>query len=76
MTSLAIAEQITQIILNNPIPQQSSTTEFDDYDVNPDIQEISQLIKELLPNCDIIEFDNNYIIICYQNKIINCRYST
>ncbi len=76
MTSLAIAEQIAQIILNNPVSQQSSTTEFDDYDINPDIQEISQLIKELLPNCNIIEFDNDYIIISYQNKIINCRYST
>jgi len=74
MTSLIIAHQIIGIILNNHNIYQSSITEFDDMESNPNVQEIADLIKQYLPNCEILETSEDYIMISYGNITIRCGY--
>lgn len=74
MASIIIAQQIIGIILNNYNIQQSSTTEFDDMEICPNIQEIVELIKQHLPNCEILETSDDYIMIRYANRTIRCGY--
>lgn len=73
MASIAIAQQIIGIIQNKCNILQSSTTEFEDTEVYPNIQEIVEKIKELLPDCEILETSDDYIIISYQKRIVRCR---
>ena len=73
MASIAIAQQIIRIIQNKCNLLQSSTTEFEDTEVYPNIQEIVEKIKELLPDCEILETYDDYIIINYQKRIVRCR---
>jgi len=73
MASIAIAQQIIGIIQNKCNLLQSSTTEFEDTEVYPNIQEIVERIKELLPDCEILETSDDYIIISYQKRIVRCR---
>lgn len=73
MASIAIAQQIIGIIQNKCNILQSSTTEFEDTEVYPNIQEIVERIKELLPDCEILETSDDYIIISYQKRIVRCR---
>ncbi len=74
MASIAVAQQIIGIILNNYSIQQSSTIEFDDTESCPNIQEIVELIKQNLPNCEILETSDDYIMISYANRTIRCGY--
>ena len=74
MASIAIAQQIIGIIQNKCSLNQSSTTEFEDTEVYPNIQEIVERIKELLPDCEILETSDDYIIISYQKRIVRCGY--
>lgn len=73
MASIAIAQQIIGIIQNKCNILQSSMTEFEDTEVYPNIQEIVEKIKELLPDCEILETSDDYIIISYQKRIVRCR---
>ena len=73
MASIAIAQQIIGIIQNKCNLLQSSTTEFEDTEVYPNIQEIVERIKELLPDCEILETSDDYIIISYQKRIVRCQ---
>jgi uncharacterized protein (DUF1499 family) len=73
MASIAIAQQIIGIIQNKCNILQSSTTEFEDTEVYPNIQEIVERIKELLPDCEILETSDDYIIISYQKRIVRCQ---
>ena len=73
MASFAIAQQIISIIQNKCSLNQSSTTEFEDTEVYPNIQEIVERIKELLPDCEILETSDDYIIISYQKRIVRCQ---
>ena len=73
MASIAVAQQIIGIIQNKCNLLQSSTTEFEDTEVYPNIQEIVERIKELLPDCEILETSDDYIIISYQKRIVRCR---
>lgn len=73
MASIAIAQQIIGIIQNKCNILQSSTTEFEDTEIYPNIQEIVERIKELLPDCEILETSDDYIIISYQKRIVRCQ---
>jgi hypothetical protein len=66
---IGFAEQMVNFIKNNHSSSTSATADFDD-ELRNDSSAIVDDIKQLLPNCEVLEVANDYIIISYETRMI------
>lgn len=69
---IGFAEHMVNFIKNNHSSSNSATTDFDD-ELRNDSSAIVDDIKQLLPNCEVLEIANDYIIISYEMRIIRIQ---
>ena len=66
---IGFTEQMVNFIKNNHSSSTSATADFDD-EFRNDSSAIVDDIKQLLPNCEVLEVANDYIIISYKTRMI------
>jgi len=69
---IGFAEHMVNFIKNNHNSSNSATADFDDEHSN-DSSAIVDDIKQLLPNCEVLEIANDYIIISYEMRMIRIQ---
>lgn len=74
MTSFAIAREIIGIIDEKFNIPYASNTEFETENSSVNNTEIAEKIKEFLPECNILEITDDYILISYLNRTIRCGF--